>query len=215
MDGGKLSISIENANIPDTVAVAMDMRQTVFKHKQVEVVLTLPPKPCRLMDFINQDELAFVRVHDTKNVFIDISKKAEKRLVIMTPFLDEEGLGVIINLFQQVKSKDVEKVLIVRSKRKVKVLLEKLREKIETLYDDVDLNINVHEYLFRTEEKGKTAIETFHAKIIVADNVAAYIGSSNMTWASLSRSMEMGAYVHGQQARTVANIVDSILEMLG
>lgn len=66
-------------------------------------------------------------------------------------------------------------------------------------------------YLIWDNGSGKQSIETFHAKVIMADQTAAYVGSSNMTWASLSRSIEMGAYIHGAAAWPISSVNDGII----
>ena len=52
------------------------------------------------------------------------------------------------------------------------------------------------------------AIETFHAKILLADYVRAYIGSSNMT---RDISMDCGVVLSGPCVKPVAALVDAIL----
>ena len=41
----------------------------------------------------------------------------------------------------------------------------------------------------------------------------AYIGSANMTQASLSLSMELGTFLQGDSVKTLANVVDAILDI--
>ena len=55
--------------------------------------------------------------------------------------------------------------------------------------------------------------ETFHAKVILADDRMAYIGSANMTQASLSVSMELGALLKGNSVKTLGSVVDAILSI--
>ena len=60
----------------------------------------------------------------------------------------------------------------------------------------------------KLEGKGR---ETFHAKVVLCDHNAAYIGSSNMTVASLEHSMEMGVALYGRAAADVAVVLDAVL----
>lgn len=53
--------------------------------------------------------------------------------------------------------------------------------------------------------------ETFHAKVLLCDRHLAYIGSSNMTSASLEHSMEMGVVLEGHAAAIVAEVLDAVL----
>jgi phosphatidylserine/phosphatidylglycerophosphate/cardiolipin synthase-like enzyme len=51
--------------------------------------------------------------------------------------------------------------------------------------------------------------ETFHAKILLADDHLAYVGSANMT-AFARHSMELGILTDGRAARVVASIVRAV-----
>ena len=54
-------------------------------------------------------------------------------------------------------------------------------------------------------------VETFHAKILLADDDKAYIGSANMTRWSRDFSMERGVILRGPSVRPVATLVDAVL----
>ena len=60
----------------------------------------------------------------------------------------------------------------------------------------------------RLEGSGR---ETFHAKVVLCDRNAAYLGSSNMNAASLEQSMEMGVALQGRAAADVAVVLDAVL----
>ena len=64
---------------------------------------------------------------------------------------------------------------------------------------------------FRPHEM-ETARETFHAKAILRDSSAAYVGSANLTSTSMSYSLELGSILFGKSARTVATIVDAMIK---
>jgi phosphatidylserine/phosphatidylglycerophosphate/cardiolipin synthase-like enzyme len=55
------------------------------------------------------------------------------------------------------------------------------------------------------------SIETFHAKILLADGDKAYVGSANMTRWSRDFSMECGVILRGPSVKPVATLVDAIL----
>lgn len=55
--------------------------------------------------------------------------------------------------------------------------------------------------------------ETFHAKVVLSDEHAAYIGSANMTQASLSLSMELGTFLKGSSVKTLASVLNAILDI--
>ena len=57
------------------------------------------------------------------------------------------------------------------------------------------------------------AVQTFHAKILLADNDKAYIGSANMTRWSRNFSTECGVIVKGPSVRPVATLIEAILKV--
>ena len=53
--------------------------------------------------------------------------------------------------------------------------------------------------------------ETFHAKVILRDDTDAYVGSVNLTRASLEYSMEVGLAVTGKAVRRIALVTDAVI----
>ena len=68
--------------------------------------------------------------------------------------------------------------------------------------------MNVYNYSIPRADGGR---ETFHAKAVLCDRCFAYLGSSNITAASLEHSMEMGVVLHGRAAADVAEVIDAVL----
>jgi hypothetical protein len=54
--------------------------------------------------------------------------------------------------------------------------------------------------------------ETFHAKVALADNQLAYVGSANMT-VFARQSMDLGFLVEGRSARVVANVLRAVVRI--
>jgi hypothetical protein len=75
------------------------------------------------------------------------------------------------------------------------------------------LNVSVSDYhLSHAVGAGRTLpIETFHAKLIVADDTLAYVGSANLLSSSEGLSLETGLLVEGAAAVQVARLVDAVL----
>jgi phosphatidylserine/phosphatidylglycerophosphate/cardiolipin synthase-like enzyme len=59
---------------------------------------------------------------------------------------------------------------------------------------------------------GSVGRETFHAKVVLCENSAAHLGSSNMNGASLEHSMEMGVSLKGRGAADVATVSDAVMK---
>lgn len=51
--------------------------------------------------------------------------------------------------------------------------------------------------------------ETFHAKVVLADDRLAYVGSANLL-AQLHHLMELGSVLQGRAARVVASVVRAV-----
>jgi phosphatidylserine/phosphatidylglycerophosphate/cardiolipin synthase-like enzyme len=126
----------------------------------------------------------------------------------MTPLLDEHGATWLKELFGQAPA-TVETILILRSlddparwdyPKGFPLLREWLRER----------QVRVFNYSIpRGPAPGR---ETFHAKVILADSDLAYVGSANMTVASLETSLEMGVVLEGRAAREVSYVINAILK---
>src|SRR5262249_7964595 len=56
-------------------------------------------------------------------------------------------------------------------------------------------------------------IETFHAKLVVADEALAYVGSANLLSSSEGLCLETGFLVEGAAASDVARLVDAVLRI--
>jgi len=65
--------------------------------------------------------------------------------------------------------------------------------------------------LFPSIARADGGRETFHAKAVLCDRTVAYLGSSNVTAASLEHSMELGVVLEGRAAAGVATVIDSVL----
>lgn len=131
-----------------------------------------------------------------------------RSFVVMTPFLDDAGAKFLLRLFSAVK-RGVEKKLILRFLSQGKDYY-KYPSGFHSVQGDLrDLGVEIYDYAVK--RKQGDWLETFHAKIILADNRKAYVGSSNFNQFSLENSMEMGIMVSGEPVRLIANIMHSVL----
>lgn len=79
----------------------------------VEIVLSPPLHPSRLMEVLPKQKFGWARLHNTRDALISLASTAKRRLVILSPFLDDVGLNWVEELFAA-PSSEVERVLIVR-----------------------------------------------------------------------------------------------------
>lgn len=168
----------------------------------VQVVVTKPPAPSRF----TKELLAATGdwgLLDTKEALPGIAEAARSQFCVMTPYVDEIGAPLLVNLFARVP-KGVRRVLISRADNG-NLLPQGLRGAAADL---VALGVTV--LSFRIEREGAAGNETSHAKVVLADDHTAYVGSLNMNQWSLRYSLELGVCVTGRSARLIANVVQAV-----
>jgi hypothetical protein len=168
----------------------------------VRIVLTEPGENSALRNEINRKGLP-PRLFQTRDAFFNLARSAEKALTVFTPFIDDAGCDFLIELYSVTKP-NVDKHLICRplAEPQCGVAFRKRKD------DFKRLGVNVYEYALPSPlPSGR---ETFHAKIILADQAAYYVGSSNFMASALDRSLECGVIVHGHSAKELRNVVEAL-----
>src|SRR5579872_7293189 len=72
---------------------------------QIEITLSPPAHPSRLMEVLPTQGFSWTRLYNTKDSLIELASQAERRLVIISPFLDREGIEWIGQLFEATAKK--------------------------------------------------------------------------------------------------------------
>lgn len=183
-----------------------------YRHRdlnQVEVTLSPPPLPSRLMEMLPRQGYSWARLYDTKDSLIELASQARQRFVIVSPFLDSEGLEWIVHLFDATASRPVGRILIIRGRdeKEIQVLKSRYAQMAERSVRIATYAID-HDPTLRSP-----TLETFHAKILLADSDKAYIGSANMNRWSRDYSMECGVIIRGPCVKPVATLVDAVLKI--
>jgi phosphatidylserine/phosphatidylglycerophosphate/cardiolipin synthase-like enzyme len=175
---------------------------------RTSVVLTKPAKPSTLEQKLSQRGWRTSDLEPTDSAFHSMCRSAKSRVVVMTPFLDVKGAAWLKELFS-VTMPRVERILVLRS------LESPTKDDYPNGYDSIaewlgEQSIRVFNYSIpKLDGKGR---ETFHAKVLLCDYEIAYLGSSNITSASISHSMEMGVTVSGRAAADVAVVIEAVLD---
>lgn len=168
----------------------------------VEVVLTKPPAPSQVSLQLERMLSGSWGLRDTKQLLPAIAESAHMSFTVMTPYLDEVGAAIVLNLFERANVPD--RCLILRATADgeappgllgVRAALYQLRVAV--------LN-------FRLDRPDASGNETFHAKVVLADDVSAYVGSSNMHRWSFEYSLELGLLVRGRAAARIADILRAV-----
>lgn len=172
-----------------------------------QVVLTKPPRPSVLEQRLSDLGWRTSDLEPTDHAFHGMVRAAQRRVIVMTPFFDNRGALWLQELLSYV-APGVERILVLRS------LEDASRRDYPIGFDAIAswLGIQgVRVFNYSIPRQDSPGRETFHAKVVLCDRNAAYLGSSNVTAASLDHSMEMGVVLQGSAAMDVAEVVDAVL----
>lgn len=186
------------------LAVSLYRKEIHVDADIVEVVLTPPGRPSQLGEALRLRGRVEADLEHTEATLHHIAREARVRLAVLSPFMDVVGASSVVALFKAT-DKCVTRVLVTRCQDGVVP-----QPMIAAMPELIALGVVVHNYWLPRPGGG---YETFHAKAVLADSRMAYLGSANMTYASLSMSMELGTLLRGESARTLTSVVDAILSI--
>jgi phosphatidylserine/phosphatidylglycerophosphate/cardiolipin synthase-like enzyme len=160
-------------------------------------VVTMPQSPSAIGLALAATGLAHAVIVPTKQAFERLADTAANSFTIMTPFLNDDGLVIALDLFRRTPAS--RRCLIARRSGAARASVDRAGNELSTLGVDV-LDYTLH---------AEGGYETFHAKVLLADQDLVYVGSANMT-AFARHSMELGILTDGRAARVVASIVRGV-----
>jgi phosphatidylserine/phosphatidylglycerophosphate/cardiolipin synthase-like enzyme len=164
------------------------------------LVVTMPPEPSRLASTLASDIASeYLALTRTTDAFQHIASVACDRFTIMIPYIDRVGAAWAADLFETTTAR--ERVLVLRDATQLLACGGQGRR--------------VEARATRIIDYGGTdnANETFHAKIVLADGVAAYVGSANLLRRSRSTNLECGILVEGPAVAAVKVLLDAVSSM--
>jgi phosphatidylserine/phosphatidylglycerophosphate/cardiolipin synthase-like enzyme len=148
------------------------------------LVVTMPPEPSRLAEALAAD------------AFRHLAGLARERFTIMIPYIDSIGAAWAADLFEATAAS--ERLLVLRDISQLLACGSAGRRVKAGTTRIIDYG------------GGKLASETFHAKIVLADGVAAYVGSANLLRRSKSTNLECGMLVEGPAVGAVKVLLDAV-----
>ncbi|WP_162587952.1 phospholipase D-like domain-containing protein [Variovorax sp. RA8] len=169
----------------------------------VQVVTTLPPAPSAVAVELTELASGLWGMVDTKEVLPALAERARQRFCVMTPFIDEVGAPVVKNLFERSRA-CAKKSLVIRATPE-----GALPSAVQSIRSDLD-DLGVQILSLRKGRTDAAGYETFHAKVILADEDEVYVGSANMTRWSFEQSLELGVLIRGKAAQSIARLVDAV-----
>jgi hypothetical protein len=184
-------------------------RRLRLEANSVELAVTMPMAPSRLEPELGSSPGRPGGYLPTNDAFLRVARAARERLVVMTPFLDSRGFGWL-KAVTQAAAPLVQKALVLRDADKYAV-------ELGVHQNDwiVAGAVGVYDYhLPHSHGSGRALpVETFHAKILLADNRLAYVGSANVLGSGDGTSLETGLLVDGAAAQQVTRLVDAVLRV--
>ena len=176
---------------------------------RTELAVTMPIKPSYLEAELSSLPGRPGGYMSTSEAFLRVSQAATSRLVVMTPFIDQHGFEWLRRVLGTTPS-GVEKVVVLRD-------IDRYAAEVAVHHAAWlhALEVSVRDYhLSHSGKEGRAlAVETFHAKIILADERLAYVGSANMLGSGDGASLEAGVLVDGRAVVQIAGLVNGVLRI--
>jgi hypothetical protein len=141
----------------------------------VRLVVTFPGSEGVFMETLKQSGPFYASIMHTEEAFLEMAAMAKQRLVVMTPFLDAEGLAIVKKMFSTTVP-ELKKILILRDISKLMGM--EFGPELAALETS---GVQFLDYLVAAPY-GRGRYETFHSKVILCDNQVAYIGSANLSY---------------------------------
>ena len=183
-------------------AVADYLRFAHQDASSASIVVTHPPSPSEFSAALRASGFGSHGIAATEDALIELARGARERLVSITPFVDDAGIELWLRLLSDLPIDCVASLLVRKtashdSMTVVNRYVKDLRKH----------RCEVREFI---PYRADVSRETFHAKVVLQDRSAAYVGSANLTGTSISYSLEIGSIVYGKAAHTIATIVDAM-----
>ncbi|WLA69212.1 hypothetical protein [Bradyrhizobium diazoefficiens] len=191
-------------SLPDRVIPFLEGAAAMRAHdegrERATTIVTLPPPPSAIALALSQTGMAYASLVSTKDALETVADAAVDTFTIMTPFLNPEGLNMVQQLFARTRAPK-RRLIVRRAGDATRVVLD----------DAARLTVLCVEAFDYTIDAGD-GFETFHAKVALADNQLAYVGSANMT-VFARHSLDLGFLVEGRSARIVANVLRAVVRI--
>jgi hypothetical protein len=184
-------------SIPSFLSGMAAMREPAAAEEAALTAVTLPWPPSAIAAALPATGLSYAALISTDDAMRRVADAAVAQLTVMTPFMNQEGLGFAVELFERSPARA--KSLVVRGSAGTRSALAQARQEIERL------NLRILDCFL----PGTDSYETSHAKVVLADDQLAYVGSANLL-GHLHRSLELGNVVRGSAARVVASVVQAV-----
>ena len=166
-----------------------------FRNSELEVVMSIP----RFTELGLDRTKKRYKMVETRVAFRRVFTTAKKTLRISSPFiqediLDQEGLPDLPDLLKFAFERGCEIRLL---SRELKGRRSQEVEWLTKLATDEGYQARLKLFDYHFQEPTSRVVSSTHAKLIIADNSLAYIGSAEIRRNSLSSNFEVGCLVAG------------------
>jgi len=175
-----------------------DLKRLYRQDIQYRVAATIPERLIKLQDF-------FYAFENTSLGLRRMVAEAEKSLTIMVPFIDAEGLNEVSDTIKGALDRGVLVSILTRG-------LAKGERNVEALLDIFGEPHFPTSNFFLYETVFEDGYPISHAKVVSCDGgKEVYVGSANLTAASMDRTIEIGVFLQGSQAEHIDKFLQLVL----
>jgi hypothetical protein len=192
--GWRVQANLIPMDLPGFFEGVATVRNMIGDHVPAYAAVTMPRPPSRIGIALPTMGLSHAQLVNTEIAMQRVASAAVTRLVVMTPFTNSDGLRFVQVLFKSTEAS--ERVLVVRYAAETRLAIQADMAILK------GLGISIKNYMIEDDD----GFETFHAKVVLADEHMAYVGSANMLKYA-RHSVELGVVVQGVAARVIANVV--------
>ena len=145
--------------------------------------------------------------YETRDGFAHVAARARTRLVFLVPFIDAAGADALCRMLSESAARELKIVVRPDSRGERHYLRHAARLKAA--------GATLLEYWLERDSGDAPGLpaETFHAKVVLADQDVVYVGSSNLLASSLDGGLECGVLVEGESALPFRDIVDAVVSV--
>lgn len=178
----------------------LDAQQALERSSSATPIITLPETSLALRRALGTE----TGCYETRDGFAHVAARARHRLVFLMPFMDSAGADALCQMLEA--SGATERIVVVRPDSRLNRHYERFLPQMAAA------GARVLEYWLARDEPGDgPAAETFHAKVVLADDEVVYVGSSNLLASSLDGGLECGVLLEGDAARPFLQIVEAVV----
>ena len=153
------------------------------------------------------------------------AKRTEREIVLLSPFFEGGGLGRLADVLLDALDRGVELTIVTRyladpESHNYDVIDSFVERAIKR---EVRSNISLVDYtvwdsetaMSEQHQDGENPQYTLHAKVMLFDSRAAYVGSANVTDYGFNRYLELGVLLEGAKVASFRELVTFLLDSEG